>query len=65
MGALLSELAQLAEVDQRWDEIEDAYRRVKADPDAWREYLAELSGWDTPGGGPDGDAAEEWPEYNG
>ena len=64
MGVLLAELTQRAEGEQRWDEIEGAYRQAQADQDGWRDYLGDLAGWDAGGAGHDADAADEWPEYN-
>jgi hypothetical protein len=65
MGALLADLAQRLEDEQRWTEIEGAYDRLRTqDPERWREYLAELAEWDTVGAEPDPAAAEEWPDYN-
>jgi hypothetical protein len=65
MGALLADLAQRVEDEQRWTEIEAAYHRLRTqDPEGWREYLAELAEWDIAGAEPDPAAAEEWPDYN-
>lgn len=65
MGALLADVAQRLEDDQRWTEIEAAYERLRTqDPDGWREYLAELAVWDTASSEPDPAAAEEWPDLN-
>jgi hypothetical protein len=65
MGALLADVAQRLEDEQRWAEIRAAYERAqREDPDDWQHYLAELTDWDEAGGGIDRTAAGEWPEYN-
>ncbi|HET9256927.1 MAG TPA: hypothetical protein VFO16_17265 [Pseudonocardiaceae bacterium] len=63
MGALLDAESRRLEADQRWAEIEAAYRRFQRDdPAGWQDYLDELA--EVTAGEPDTAAAEEWPEYN-
>jgi hypothetical protein len=65
MVALLTELAERLEAEQRWADIEAAYQRLRVeDPAGWQEYLGELAEWDAAGGDVDDDAADEWPELN-
>jgi len=62
-------LARLAEREQYQREMRRANlvmeRMEREDPQAWRDYLAELRGFEG-GTARDGlsDAAAEWPEYN-
>lgn len=63
MGALLESESRRLEAEQRWLDIEAAYRRIQVeDPDGWSEYLAELG--EVTIAESDSAAAEEWPEYN-
>lgn len=65
MSALLTQLAEQAERDQRWTDIEAAYARLQHDdPQGWADYLGELGEWDSATAEADTTAAEEWPEYN-
>ncbi|HEY2764794.1 MAG TPA: hypothetical protein VGJ13_12405 [Pseudonocardiaceae bacterium] len=65
MGALLSEVVERLETEQRWSDIEAGYERMRReDPDGWAEYLSELTEWDAGTAAADRTAAEEWPEYN-
>ncbi|SDU78669.1 hypothetical protein SAMN04488563_5834 [Jiangella alkaliphila] len=41
-----------------WAEIDAAYVRLRADPEQWSDYLAELAAWEV-GGRPDPAAAGE------
>lgn len=52
MAALVAQLAERLEDEQRWREIEAAYERLRRDdPAGWAEYLDELAEWE---GGPAG-----------
>ncbi len=63
MGSLLDSESRRLEADQRWSEIEAAYRRMQRDdPAEWTDYLGELA--EVTAGEPDTAAAQEWPEYN-
>lgn len=65
MGALLAEIAERLETEQRWSDIEAAYARMRReDPDGWAEYLGELAEWEAGTTVADSAATEEWPEYN-
>lgn len=65
MGALLAEVAQRLETEQRWSDIEAAYQRMQRDdPDRWTDYLAELAEWEAGVSTTDTGTAQEWPEYN-
>lgn len=65
LGALLSEIADQLDNEQRWAEIEAAYERVQRDdPAGWAEYLGELAEWEAGTASVDASATEEWPEYN-
>jgi hypothetical protein len=65
MSSLLESESRRLENEQRWVEIEAAYKRMQhEDPEGWREYLGELAEWDSIGGDTDVTAAQEWPEYN-
>ncbi len=65
MSALLSDVAERLETEQRWCDIEAAYERMqREDPDGWAEYLDELAEWEVSTAATDSAAAQEWPEYN-
>lgn len=65
MGALLTEVAGRLETEQRWSDIEAAYKRMQLeDPDGWNQYLDELAEWEAGTAVTDTAAAQEWPEYN-
>ncbi|MDQ3887141.1 MAG: hypothetical protein M3308_09110 [Actinomycetota bacterium] len=65
MGALLSEIAERLETEQRWSDIEAAYARMqREDPAGWADYLGELAEWEAGTTAADTAAAQEWPEYN-
>ncbi|MCA1706680.1 MAG: hypothetical protein LC808_26805 [Actinobacteria bacterium] len=65
MGALLSEVAERLETEQRWSDIEAAYERMqREDPEGWNQYLGELAEWEAGTAVADTAAAQEWPEYN-
>jgi predicted transcriptional regulator len=65
IGALLSDVADQLDNEQRWAEIEAAYERMQQDdPAGWAEYLGELAEWEAGTVPVDASAAEEWPEYN-
>ncbi|MBV9143900.1 MAG: hypothetical protein JO115_23770 [Pseudonocardiales bacterium] len=65
MGALLSDVAERLETEQRWSDIEAAYARMqREDPEGWAEYLDELAEWELSTASTDTAAAQEWPEYN-
>lgn len=65
MGALLSEVAERLEAEQRWSDIEAAYQRIqREDPHGWADYLDELAEWQAGTTVTDTAAAQEWPEYN-
>lgn len=65
MGALLSDVTERLENEQRWSDIEIAYERMqREDPDGWAEYLGELAEWELSTATTDSAAAQEWPEYN-
>jgi len=63
MGSLLDSESRRLEAEQRWSEIEAAYKRMQRDdPDEWADYLRELA--EVTADEPDTAAAQEWPEYN-
>ena len=63
MGSLLDFESRRLEAEQRWSEIEAAYKRMQRDdPDEWADYLRELA--EVTADEPDTAAAQEWPEYN-
>ncbi|MGH3719222.1 MAG: hypothetical protein ACRDRI_10375 [Pseudonocardiaceae bacterium] len=65
MSALLSDVAERLETEQRWSDIEAAYQRMRRDdPDGWADYLGELAEWQLITANPDTAAVREWPEYN-
>ncbi|MGH3975007.1 MAG: hypothetical protein ACRDS9_17005 [Pseudonocardiaceae bacterium] len=65
MSALLSDVAERLETEQRWCDIEAAYERMqREDPDGWTEYLGELAEWEVNTASTDTASAREWPEYN-
>jgi predicted transcriptional regulator len=65
MSALLSDVAEQLETEQRWSDIEAAYQRMQhQDPDGWAEYLDELAEWEVSTPITDTAATQEWPEYN-
>lgn len=65
MGALLAQVTEHLEAEQRWADIEAAYQRLQTDdPTGWAEYLNELTEWEAGTASADTAAAEEWPEYN-
>jgi hypothetical protein len=65
MAALLRDVCSELEARQEWVIIEASYERLKRDdPNGWAEYLGDLDAWDSVASGL-GDAADEWPEYNG
>ncbi len=65
MSALLSDVAERLETEQRWSDIEVAYERMQhQDPDGWAEYLDELAEWEVSTATTDSAATQEWPEYN-
>jgi hypothetical protein len=65
MSALLSDVAEQLETEQRWSDIEAAYQRMQhQDPDGWAEYLDELAEWEVSTPTADTAATQEWPEYN-
>jgi predicted transcriptional regulator len=65
MVALLADVADQLETEQRWVEIHTAYERFQRDdPEGWAEYTAELADWDAGTAGHDTTAAQEWPELN-
>ncbi len=65
MSALLFDVAERMETEQRWSDIEVAYERIqREDPDGWTEYLGELAEWELGTATTDSAVAQEWPEYN-
>jgi hypothetical protein len=65
MASLLKDVTSELEARTRWALIEASYERLRQeDPDGWAEYLTELDAWDSVASDV-GNAAEEWPEYNG
>lgn len=65
MNALLADVAERLETEQRWCDIEAAYAGIQqADPDGWTEYLSELAEWEAGTVHQDTTATQEWPEYN-
>ncbi len=65
MSALLSDVAERLETEQRWSDIEAAYARMRReDPDGCAEYLGELAEWEISTATADSAATQEWPEYN-
>lgn len=66
VAGLLREVSLRLETEQRWRDIYRSYRRLRVDDhEAWLQYLGELGEWDATSGDELGDAADEWPEYNG
>jgi hypothetical protein len=69
LGELVNELVERAEHEQYWAEIYAGYERLRANPEEWADYMAELHSW-TDARDPDSiwsdnqAAREEWPEYN-
>jgi hypothetical protein len=65
MTALLADLAQRLDEEQRWTEINNAYERYRReDPGGWQDYLAEMALWDQTAGDGLLDPREDWPEHN-
>jgi hypothetical protein len=66
MGALLGDVVDRLETEQRWSEINEAYDRLQSqDPAGWADYLGELAAWQIAVTTDDASLPEEWPEYNG
>lgn len=65
MSALLAEVSQRLDEEQRWVEVKGAYERLqREDPEGWQDYLAELAELDHLAGDGLADAREDWPEFN-
>jgi hypothetical protein len=46
MGEIVTDLVTRYEDEQFWTSYQEGYRRLRADPDAWKDYVAELEAWD-------------------
>jgi hypothetical protein len=46
MGEIVTDLVTRYEDEQFWTSYQEGYRRLRADPDAWKDYVAELDAWD-------------------
>lgn len=63
LGEVLDEALDAYEMEQLWRQAEEAYARVRADPEAWKDWQDEITVWDTTSmdGVPDDDEyAEEY-----
>jgi hypothetical protein len=47
IGEMVTSLTNKAERERFWKSARDGYARLKADPEAWTEYQAEISLWDS------------------
>lgn len=47
LGEVVKEAVARYERDRFFDELDAAYARLKADPEAWADYQAELALWDS------------------
>jgi hypothetical protein len=65
VSALLSDVVERLETEQRWCDIEVAYERMqREDPDGWGEYLGELAEWRASTTTVDTAAVHEWPDIS-
>lgn len=46
MEEIVAELVDRYEREQFWISVRAAYARLKADPVAWQDYVAEVEAWD-------------------
>lgn len=66
MGNLLAVETSRLEIDQRWQDIEASYERLRMhDPQGWREYVDEVVSWTDGTTDSDALAADEWPVDHG
>ncbi|WP_232425110.1 hypothetical protein [Pseudofrankia inefficax] len=63
-GASLSEAIERLLMEHKIAKIMARYEELRADPEEWASYQAELREWDATVGDGLGDAREEYPEYN-
>lgn len=62
LGDEIAALVSDAEERAWWDEVHAGYARLRSEPQAWADYLAEAGEWDATAA--DGLAdADEYPEY--
>jgi hypothetical protein len=47
IGDVVEAAASKLERDLFWKQVNEAYDRLKADPEAWADYQAELAMWDS------------------
>lgn len=50
--------------EHEMQQVHAAYARLRADPEAWADYQAELAAWATTVGDGLPDARDEYPEYH-
>ena len=73
IGDVVADMVQRYETEQFWREAQAGYERLRADPEAWAEWEAEIAAWDatlmdglaeqdvwTEGGNHDEDAGNEF-----
>ncbi len=46
IGEVVTTLTKKAERDRFWKNVHEGYARLRADPEAWAEYQAEVRVWD-------------------
>lgn len=63
-GASLNAALERLIAEHEMRQAQEAYERLRADPEAWAEYLEEIRLWDVTADDGLGDAREEYPEYN-
>lgn len=63
-GAPLGEAVKRLVKEHKINRIMRRYEELRADPDEWASYQAELAEWDSTSGDGLPDAREEYPEYN-
>ncbi|HVL25174.1 MAG TPA: hypothetical protein VM450_13885 [Thermomicrobiales bacterium] len=47
IGQVVTEAVERYDKERFWEEARIAYERLRADPEAWREYQEETALWDT------------------
>jgi hypothetical protein len=45
-GKIVTDAVELLDREQFWAEVQQAYDRLRSDPDEWNAYLAESDEWD-------------------
>ncbi len=46
IGKVVAEAVERLDAEQFWSEVDAAYDRLRADPDAWAAYMDEIHEWD-------------------